>query len=295
MISLKHWSLLQHPDTTNPLFRRTVQVSFSGTWKQIKNAIPRPWWWLVVLILLLINPVYVLLAVVVIPLGLLILFVMSPLFMPLLVTIAAVYWTASISGALVYLQTQRTYDILYLSLDGFRNLSWMIASGCIHRDGLFDTLHIGLRIAAGLGVVAIVMLIGLMLLIPDTDTAMALRTLMEMITLLIAFYVHHVQTVGLSLMSGVYVSTFATSQLEARVLAGGLFLGLQVGSYGLFVALVTLLAPLDIALQTWSPLVYVLMPVFYLGMFTGIRELMVTFLWQALTARQADSRKPLLT
>lgn len=269
MLSYKLWRRLLWPDTANPLFRRTVDSP-----PPVLPGLSSRWLLLPFLAILLLNPLLIVALWLLVPV---LVFVLSPVLLALLITLAGVYWAASISSALAREQTLRTYDLISVSLDGFLNASWLIAVGCVYRHQLFVLLRVGLLVMMAGGVGLVVLMSGVLVFWPSLD---GLRTLLDMLALVAVFYIHHIQTAALSVCAGLFISTFVTNRAEARLLAGLLLLVLQCFSYLLFVLIVWL-----VEAGLYGSALYPLLPLFYVCLFTIIREGGLIWLWQIVCTR----------
>lgn len=290
MTSWRLWSALQNPPALNPIFRRIANVEYTFNFR-----LPG-WLWLrrlgivcllaFAVVMLITRPQFVLLFVLIIPMSIFLVLMGMPILITIGSSLLGAFWASVVSTAIVRERERGRYDLLCLLPDGMLGTNWAIGSGCIHRNALFDLLQMGSRTLVFfaiviLGIVLIVTLgMGTSLRAANDDLLRAARTILDMIALTAGYYIHYVQGVVLSPLTGILTAIHVHSQLEARLIAPVIFLTLQIGSYALtfLIAFTILPGAFQSAFQSNSPLLMVL-PFAQLAIFCVIREGIFLVVW----------------
>jgi hypothetical protein len=213
-----------------------------------------------------------------------------PLLLPFLVTILGGVWAATISLAIVKERQSHTYDLLCVTPDGKLGTNWAIATGCLHQGDIFGTLRFTVITVILLGMI----LLGFLFLVSivfvlrseSADTIIiAIRTLTDIIAILSVFYTHHIQTIVLSALTGMYSATYFTNRVDAPWMACLMFFLFQIMSYVAFYGFILLTLPLVESLTARAPLVFLSAPLVYWGVFTVLREALISWLWETTANR----------
>jgi hypothetical protein len=292
MTSWKFWSALQNPPALNPIFRRVVHVEY------LFNLQLSRWLWfqplaviifgLIVLWALITKPQLVILAVLIVPMSFLFIVLIVPILLVIGSNLLGIFWSSVVSTAIIKEHERGTYDLLCLLPDGILGANWAIGSGCIHRGAFFDLMYMAVRALLVFGFI----LLGIMLVITlgiaagtsfynaNDDLFQAVRTVLDLISLIIGYYVHYVQAIVLSPLTGILTAIYVRSQLEARLLAPIFFLALQIGGYTLtFFIAFNILPGLYSHFFVVDSLAYMTLPFAQLSVFCGIREMILFGVW----------------
>jgi len=187
-------------------------------------------------------------------------------------TAYVVTWAMSISDLIIREHERRTYDLLCMSPAGALGVNWAICTGILHRNDVLGWLGVLRKLMAAL---LLIVLFSILLTTASRqslpDLSQLFRLSLDIVMLAAASYVDHVQSVVLGSLVGMLVPVYNRTRLDAAVLAGRIFLALQI---------FTLLAALVILPGSYqgesSPLLLTLL-VCYLT-----REIFIVVLWRAL-------------
>jgi hypothetical protein len=207
------------------------------------------------------------------------------------------FWAASITHALVRERQTHTYDLLCAAPDGMLGTNWAIASGCLHQGGVFSALRAVMIAALLLGglVLGLLLLVTIVLVLranPAGTIIVAIRTICDIVVILILFYAHFVQSVVLAVLVGVFVPTQLQNRIDAPWVAFLFTAALQVGTALIFYLFLMLVGPVMGMLTPETPLPYVGVPFVFLLFFIVMRDAVTLWLWESITFRlNADSKE----
>ena len=214
MLSWHLWRLISEPDTNNPIFKRVSRIHQPAVKKRRRPKIPRLLLavGLIALAAFLIQRPHLLLLVLEIPVVMITLVVMSPVLLPFVILLAGLYLVSEVIGGIYREKHQYTYDLICVSTKGSLNANWSFAIGILHRGDWFSGLRWGTRLSLRLGqsILAALTLLTLCLVITSSHLVgfEQLRLLLMPALLLTLYYTHMTQTFVISLMVGLYASSF---------------------------------------------------------------------------------------
>jgi hypothetical protein len=247
------WRAMLTPPTTHPLFRRAY----------LAPEQPFPWY---------IGCVQ---------------WVGVALFLPVIAFAGLVYslgWSVGISNLIAKERTQGTFDLLSLSPPGALGVSWAIAIGYLyhHRtfrninmtDNLYPRVLMAGFVIAGLGFIFDDIL-------RDPVPVAGLLLVAMIVTVALALYADHVQSVVLALVIGMVSPGLAGNRLNAQLYAFTLFIAAQLATY-LFTFMVGFVILGDVlrALNIEGEGVKFAVLAVRLVLFVGIREVFIALLWR---------------
>jgi hypothetical protein len=305
MTSWKLWSALHNPPALNPIFRRVVNVEYLFNFQLSR------WRWLqplaltvfsaLTILALLEKPHLVLLAILIVPMSFLFIVLIVPILLVIGSNLLGAFWSSAVSTTIVRERERGRYDLLCLLPDGVLGVNWAIGSGCMHRGAFFDLLNIVVRTLLIFGLI----ILGIMVIITlgvaaeaslrktNDDLWQAVRTVFDVLAVIIGYYAHYVQGIALSPLTGILTAMYVRNQLEARLFAPIIFLALQFGSYALtFLIAFNIIPSIYQYFFVTSWLVYVILPFVQLAVFCGIREGIFWGIWmlvkQELNVQQSE-------
>lgn len=233
-----------------------------------------------------------LVALLIVPIMLIMLMVATPLLLPLYVWVAGIQVTADVIGGIYREKRQRTYDLICTSTRGALDASWSCAAGALHRCewfmplrwGTARTLRAGLALLGGLSVFALLGAVSGGQAVGYEQTRILL-----LVTLLLAlYYSNMIQTLALSLVVGLYFSSFELSRYDSTLI--GLFgyvmlslLPVLAGALVLVAGGRALVEPPAVDLMAVEILALLLV--------VGLREAGVMLMWRGLRRRLAWGRE----
>lgn len=223
ILSHRLWLLLAKPDTSNPIFRRVSQAHKPAAAAR-RIAIPRPVQAaaLLALLALVIYAPPLLLLLLEIPVLMLSLVVLTPLLLPFCIPLAGAYVAAQVIAGIYREKHQHTYELLCASFKGSLNANWFFAIGILHRGGWFPALHWGVRLSLRIGqsILFALTLLALWLLLsnPPAVGFAQLHLLLFLLLMLGLYYTNMTQTFVLSLLVGLYASSFDVFKRDAALL-----------------------------------------------------------------------------
>lgn len=294
--SWKLWSALHNPPALHPLFQRNAGLEYRV---QVRLPfLPRTGQWteivLIVLLgaLLIVNPTAAFVVIMLIPFSFAGALICLPLLLPLLISLICAIWSGIMGSMIAREREKGTYELLCLLPDGVLGANWAICSGTVHRSGLFDMLYLVVRTIAlfGLIILGISIIIssgiyiGARLDITNEKVVEALRTLMDILALVIGYHVHYIQSVALSSLVGILTPLYFTRPVEVRLIAPTAFLGAQTITYAVVYMLAFNVLPTLLPyLYDGSSALSIFMPPFIaLAVFVFVREIIIVLLWHIL-------------
>jgi hypothetical protein len=225
-----------------------------------------------------------------------VLILFSPfLLLPAIVFLSAVYglrWAVQIASSLAQEGESGMYDLLVITPAGALGIGRIVMSACIHRnESLEQTDAAGTWIMRGFFTV-VLMLIAASLspsIIPDNAELFGgLIVAVYLLTMGLAMYIDHLQSIVLGAEVGMLVPSYATRRLDASAAAFILYLVIQVVTFMLTLLLGFTIAPKILEIfQVSSILSAFTLPVIRLTLFAGSREVIIGYLWKTLVRQTA--------
>ncbi len=225
-----------------------------------------------------------------VPATIIVIILTTPLALPVVVGIMSGFWAASISHALVRERQTHTYDLLCATPDGMLGANWAIASGSLHQGNIFSALRalmVGALLLGGL-LLSLLLLVTVILALrssPASTIIVAVRTICDIIVILILFYAHFAQSIVMGVLVGVLIPTQLRNRVDAPWIAFALTTALQVGTLLIFYLFMTTIGPVLGTLTPATPLPFIGVPFVFLLFFLLLRDAVVLGLWEAITAR----------
>ncbi|MFO7321833.1 MAG: hypothetical protein DIU68_008885 [Chloroflexota bacterium] len=285
MTTWRVWQALLKPPQHHPLYIRIARAP--AIEQLLARALPLTA--LVILVMLCILP-----SLISVVLGLL---AALPLVFPLIVNLYALRWAITTSSTVAALRERGLHDLLCLTPPGALGATWIVATACVHRDGVFRRLHILLHSLIGL---SFLIMIALSLVMSTgveparTSYAVPAGFYIDVIGLIVLFYADYFQTIVLGITLGLAVSLSEADRPVDRILASAIFPLVQLTLY-LLVGLVgfRILPYLYTWLEVTSAVAYVGLFLIRLVLLCGLREALIVVLWRRI-ARRADAPEQLL-
>ena len=264
LLSWKLWRILHQPAYSHVLYRRSIEADPLALFRPLLDHVqPRIWTALAVLVALYIvvrvGITSILVSFFLLPGIIISAFVFLPLILPFVTIVIGSYWSATISSSVLRQRDAHTYDLLCLGPNGTLGANWSIAHVTLQRGGVFGTLHMGSLVSFVLGSVALLLMLAIFLYMLVTgagpeNVIAAGRTVLDMLALLLGFGMHYIQSVVLAVMVGLYAPTLMGR--DAPWVSFGLYLALQIGTYGILALLYHLLTPYAALITPDLPLAY---------------------------------------
>ena len=191
-------------------------------------------------------------------------------------------------------KVQHTYELICSSTRGSLDANLSFAVGILHRGAWFGVLRWGtLAVACGLGryvfVAAVVLLLTVWLLLSDRASLgfEQLHVLSLIALLLILYYAQLTQTMVMSLIIGLFCSSFDLSKYDANFVGICLYIFSQVVPPALALLFYATCGRL---LLEQHPLTQMLIESIAVLIFIGSREVLIVLLWLPLQRRLNSSR-----
>ena len=185
------------------------------------------------------------------------------------------------------------YDLLVITPAGALGIGRLVMSACINRnESLEQTEAAGTWIMRGFFTV-VLMLIAASLspsIIPsNAELFGGLIVAVYLLTMGLAMYIDHLQSIVLAAEIGILVPNYATRRLDASAAAFILYLVVQVATFMLTLLLGFTIAPKVLEVFQVSAIVSAFaLPVARLALFVGSREVIIRYLWRTLV-RETDA------
>ncbi len=223
MMSIRLWRSLANADIDDPIFRRVSQIHRATEAPKYRLRPPR-------LLILAAVVAYItalfaspelLVLVLVVPMLLVMLIVITPVLLPLFVLLAGLRLTAEVVSEIFREKHQYTYELICASTRGTLDASWSYATGILYRGNWFAplrwgtrlTMRLGLALLGGLCVFALFEAIS-----SGQDFGFEQARLLLMVTLCLAlYYSNMIQTLLLSLVIGLFASSYDWSRHDSTL------------------------------------------------------------------------------
>lgn len=292
-LSWKLWRTLHRPPSNYFLDRFPMQNEPLALYHILREKInPRLWTAMVALICVLIvvrlGITNVLLAFFILPGIVVFAFLAMPFLLPVITALAGGYWAANISSSVLREQQGRTYDLLCLGPNGTLGANWSIANSELHKGWIYGSLYYGSLASLIFGGSALGLMVVIFLYMTFTGASMleivsAARTVLDLAVILFGFWAHYLQSVVIGVLIGLYLPTHMGR--ESPWVAFGVNGLIQVGTYGLVILAIHLLSPFMSGVGPDSGLAFVVIPLLALVALLGLRELVIRWLWGAVSHR----------
>lgn len=216
------------------------------------------------------------------------LILLSPIvLLPAIVFLSAVYglrWSVQIASSIAHERESGMYDLLVSSPPGMLGISRIIMSACLNRNETLEQTQ-----AAGTWVMRGFFTIVLMLIaasvsppiIPiDAYASGGLIIFIYLSTMAAAMFIDHIHSIVLAVEIGIWIPSYATRRLDAGAAAFIAYLVVQISTF-----VITLLIGFTIAPTLFQAVAMpavanaILLPFIRLGVFTGVREIFIRYLW----------------
>ena len=288
MISFRLWRSISDAATDDPIFRRASQFQRTARASSGRRRLPR------LLILLgvlglaaaVVHSPALLVLVLLVPILLIMLMAASPILLPLYVWAAGVQLTAEVIGGIFREKHQYTYDLICASTRGSLAASWSFATGVLHRCDWFTPLRWGTRLSmrAGLALLGGLCVFALLATVAGGQAfGFEQARLLLMVALLLALYYSNMtQTLVLSLVVGLFASSFDLSRQDSMLI--GIFLYALLSLLPLLAGALVLVAFGMLAVEP-GPGARMLAEAGALLLVVGAREGAIGLLWRGLGRR----------
>ncbi len=277
VMTRKLWRALTTPPFTHPLYRRTVKTGRISDYYL---------GWVGIVVMFFIS-------VAVLPALFFPLLLFAPvLFIMLSGTLYGTIWAINISSVIIRERQRGTYELLSVSPGGPLATNWALCAGRLHRDRSFERVYATikwiLRLILGFAFLAVVSVV----FSPETYRRLSVALFAFGITaLVIIAYIDYVQSIILSSLVSMVISSVTRNISDARLWTFLAFLALQVITYLLaFIVLFPILEGVYDYLLLTGTYAELSLTVMRVIIFYAIRETVIVSLWRVLVARiEADS------
>jgi hypothetical protein len=220
-----------------------------------------------------------------------VLILFSPfLLLPGIVFLSAVYglrWAVQIASSIATEREASMYDLLVISPAGTLGIARLVMSACLNRnETLEQTEAIGTWIMRGFFTVVLMLIAASLtpsIIPPNAELFGALIVAVYLLTMGLAMYIDHLQSMVLAVIVGMLVPNYAIRRLDAGAAAFIFYLVIQVST--LVVTLLigfTILPKLLELFQVPAIVSAFVLPFVRLGVFAGSREVIIHYLWKTL-------------
>ncbi len=295
MLTWRLWRALRYPPVSPLLRMRKTRMLRQPVWPLRRNPGLRGILFklLLLLLALLLLARYgvagLFLGAFALPGAIVLTFLGLPLLLPLASIFLGSYWAADISRNIRRERVTHTWELLCAAPTGTPGASHAIASRCLLRGGVFSTVQVLQQIALGLCLAGLLLMASIFVLMLFRGAAQeellpALRTMLDLVALVAALWLHWQQTVVLAALTGLLLAG-DDGGAETPWFATLLFPALQVGSWTLFAMQLYVLEPLTARIDPEAWLAWVLLPLVWLLLFLLPREGLVYALWRLVGQR----------
>ena len=288
MMSRRLWRSLTAMDIDDPIFRRVSEIRKAAATPKPEMRVPR----LLIaaaipaLIASLVHAPELLLLVFVLPILMITLIVLTPVMLPFVVIVAGIRLMVDVIGGIYREKHQHTYELICASTRGALQASWSFAAGILYRSPWFAPLRWGTLMTFRLGTAVLgglCVFILLTALINPQAVGVEQVRLLAMLALLLALYFSNMtQTLVLSLLTGLYASSFDWSRPDGMTV--GVFLHIALTSLPLVAGGLVLAAFGRVVVEP-GPLLRTVVEGGALLLVVALREATIALLWSALARR----------
>ena len=218
------------------------------------------------------------------------------LLLPAIVFLSAVYglrWAVQIASSIANERESGMYDLLVISPPGMLGIGRIVMSACLHRNESLEQIEaFGTWVMRGFFTI-VVMLIAASLtpsiIPPNTAVFGGAIVVVYLLTMALAMYIDHLQSIVLATEIGILVPTFANRRLDASAAAFILYLVIQVVTFVLTLLIGFTIAPKVLEILQISDVGSAFtLPIVRLLVFAGSREIIIHYLWRVLV-RETDA------
>ena len=292
MFSWRLWQQLAEPDRHNPIFRRASQTYKPSRSPKRRYSVPRPLLLIAVIALIaaVVHEPQLLLLLFEIPIVMITLVVASPALLPLFTLCMGALLAVEVIQGIYREKHQHTYELICSSTPGSLHANWSFAKGILHRGGWFTALRWGSAQSLRLGRIVLggaLLLVVWLLLSDHTRFGFEQVRVLILIALILAlYYTHLTQTLVLSLLIGLFSSSFDLNRRDAVFIGVCLYLFAQALSIGL-----ALLFYITCSRLLFEPhaLIKLLVESATVALVILSREALIVLLWQPLRHRLNSS------
>lgn len=285
MLSRRLWRLISEPDISNPIFKRVSHSHKLVAKPRQPVRIPRllVYIGLLAMLIILIRAPQFLLLVFEIPILMITLIVMSPILLPFVILLAGGWLVSAVIGGIYREKRQYTYDLICASTKGSLYANWSFAMGILHRGDWFAALksgvHLSLRL--GQGILAALTLLTLWLALSNSHLVgfEQLRLLLMPALALTLYYTHMTQSFVISLVIGLYASSFDWVKRDASWI--GMVLYALAQGLPFLLALLIYIGFNRVVLEP-HPLAAIAVDSLSLAVIVFTREAVIVLLWHPL-------------
>ncbi len=288
MLSFRLWRNIVDADIKDPIFRRASQIQAPATAPRRRLGSARLLVFLALpaLIAAVLHSPQLLVLVLLLPMLMITLIVVAPILLPFGVLLLGVPLTTAVIDGIYREKHQYTYDLICASTRGTLKASWSFATGILYRSDWFLPLRWGTRTTARFGLAAL----GGLLLFTLSSAVLSreqvgfeqLRLLLLVALGLALYYSNMTQTLALSLVIGLFASSFDVSRQDGMFVGIFVYVALTVLPLAAAGVVVFLFGRLALAPH---PLILLLVEAGALLLIMGLRELLIMLLWSALQRR----------
>ena len=286
MLSWRLWQLISEPDISNPIFKRVSHRHKLVAKPRRSVRIPRllVYIGLLAMLIILIQAPQFLLLLFEIPILMITLMVMSPILLPFVILLAGGWLVSAVIGGIYREKRQYTYDLICASTKGSLYANWSFAMGILHRGDWFAALKSGARLSLRLGQVILAALTLLTFWLALSNSHLVgfeqLRLLLMPILALTLYYTHMIQSFVISLVIGLYASSFDWVKRDASWI--GMVLYALAQGLPFLLALLIYIGFNRVVLEP-HPLAAIAVDIISLAVIVFTREAVIVLLWHPLT------------
>lgn len=293
MMSSRLWRQVSQPDIQNPIVRRVSQMNKPVNKASRSLRTPRALLLLaaVAAIALLIHAPVLFTLVFALPIVMIALVVASPALLPLFTVVAGAFTVLEVINGIYREKVQHTYELICSSARGSLDANLSFAVGILHRGAWFGALRWGTlqSLRAGRYVFFAAVILAFLLLLSDSARLgiEQLHVLSLIALLLILYYAQLTQTMVMSLIIGLFTSSFDLSKYDASFVGICLYIFSQVVPPALALLFYASCGHL---LLEQHPLTEMLIESVTVLIFILSREALIVLLWLPLQHRLNSSR-----
>jgi hypothetical protein len=208
-------------------------------------------------------------------------------------TVYSLIWSVRTSGLIAQEREHQTYDLYCMSPEGALGVNWAICTGFLHRNNRLEQIHGIVRSLLGIALVIILLIALVLAANADKPRATAFAQeesqryslmLVHVATLICLIFIDHVHSIVLSSLVGILVASYARGKIEAQIGTAGAYLTLQISAYALTWLIGFVMLP-SLYNENATGLAQIILAVIQVILFYGIREAMISVLWNKLSSR----------
>ena len=278
------WNALRFPMRRHPIFKYARKLTTSSD----KPSLQWRWMQIIALLSVILFAIFLPVPAIITALGLV-------LGLPLLLivfngTLLGSVLVTGIASTIASAQKDNRFELMSISLEGGLGLSWLLATGTIHRRNWHKTIY---RLVKWVVMLVLVLLsLAILMLLIGTFTSESellrqqqlnvLRDVINISLIVAVLWLDHIQSLVIALVLGMVLPTIIRAEIQLRTMATVIYLVIQLCTYLAVFVLYRLIDIIFTGLWTNNFIVSVAITIVSILAFYLMREAIISALWRVM-------------